>query len=93
MQGIDLTVTDIATGLILLNEKQRGRSPESRKMLTPFNMDYVAMLPNASSKPEEWMTLDNAKHFLKYALGSYGWMFFVYDNMLSGPLQLCCCRF
>lgn len=90
--GIDLTVTDIATGLVLLNEKQKWRSPESRKMLTPFNMDYVAMLPNASSKPEEWMTLDNAKHFFKYALGSYGWLFFVYDNMLSGPLQLCCCR-
>lgn len=39
--------------------------------------------------PCTWMTVHNATHYMKYAMGSYGWPLYVYMNPLTGCCQLC----
>ena len=40
------------------------------------------------TQPPQWMNLKLVENFMKYALASYGWMYFVYDNRISGPGKL-----
>ena len=44
--------------------------------------------------PKDWMTLDRMSHYLKFALGSYGWPFYVtLTNPVFGACSLCsACR-
>lgn len=35
-----------------------------------------------------WMTLKNAKHFMRFALASYGWPMVCYMNCCTGPYRL-----
>ncbi|KAK3090708.1 hypothetical protein FSP39_013912 [Pinctada imbricata] len=52
--------------------------------------------PKSNSRPTEpqpWMTMDLITHYMKFALGSYGWPLYVFDNLLTGVCRLCgACR-
>lgn len=46
----------------------------------------------------QWMSLKNAKHFMKYAMASYGWPLVCYMHCCTGPFRLikmstCCACF
>ena len=124
LQGIDLVPTDVAAGLILLQDEQatqpvrlraeplttydqpvafHDRPSSSSTMTSLASQDSTqvkAIAGSSSSSPTEdnlnklypnpktWMNISNATHYMKYAMGSYGWPLFVYMNPLSGCFQL-----
>ncbi|XP_021375697.1 sn1-specific diacylglycerol lipase beta-like isoform X2 [Mizuhopecten yessoensis] len=54
-------------------------------------------VPNSDRRPhpQDWMTIKNMSHYMKYAMASYGWPLFVFANLSLGLCKLCgqcrCC--
>lgn len=43
---------------------------------------------------QNWMTVPMMAHYMKFALGSYGWPFYMYANLFTGLCRLCAaCRY
>lgn len=93
---MDFVITDVAAGMILV---QRQQERELRRRMAsgpaPLRASYADVahskaVLDTSYHPKSWMTLTQASAFMKYALASYGWPFFVYDNQVSGPFKLLC---
>ncbi|XP_033123784.1 sn1-specific diacylglycerol lipase beta-like [Anneissia japonica] len=94
-KNLDIVPSDIAAGLVLLQYDQerhirRGERPHIPKRNIP------TIVP--TEVPLE-VEVRKASHFIFYALGCYGWMFYVYDNLLCGLCKLSkncrccmCCR-
>ncbi|XP_078347675.1 diacylglycerol lipase-beta-like isoform X2 [Oculina patagonica] len=95
LHDVDLVPSDVAVGLILLQEEQEREHAEKRtkgeilQKGTPVNL----------SDPKEKSLVEDAAHFMKFALGSYGWPLYMFMNPCSGPWSLCggircceCCR-
>lgn len=85
LHGVDIVASDVAVGLILLQEEQ-DREQMERKMKgenlqkgTPVNL----------SDPKEKSLVQDATHFMQFALGSYGWPLYVFMNPCVGPGNLC----
>ncbi|KAG1682224.1 Sn1-specific diacylglycerol lipase beta [Nymphon striatum] len=82
----ELVLSDITAGLILMS---LNRKPKKVAPVTNQPMNHV---------PKEWMTVKNANCYIKYAVGSYGWPMFMYENFFCGLCRLwpnirCCSCF
>uniref|UniRef100_V9KDF3 Diacylglycerol lipase-beta n=1 Tax=Callorhinchus milii TaxID=7868 RepID=V9KDF3_CALMI len=78
----DLVPSDIAAGLSLLHQEQdkieQTREPE-----------VVCHNPAVATVPEELdMELDNAAHYMLFAVAAYGWPIYVFTNPLTGFCNL-----
>ena len=45
----------------------------------------------------DWMTINNAYHFMKFAFGSYGWLWYFYGRFCAALISVwnyitCCAR-
>jgi sn1-specific diacylglycerol lipase len=98
---IDVVATDIVAGLILTQHEQQMRATrldaDSTAVSTRSSASLLPTEATGSSTPHyhrpSWMTIQNAAHYMKFAGASYGWPFFVYNNLLCGPCRLWCdCR-
>lgn len=96
-QDVDLVPSDIAAGLILLQEKlllkneQRGLQPAFLHFedyenggSTEANLNFI----NSSSSKPEWMNIDNAIHFYKFAAAMYGSPYYLYLHCVKGFFRL-----
>ncbi|KAF8793724.1 Sn1-specific diacylglycerol lipase alpha like protein [Argiope bruennichi] len=81
LNGIDLVPTDILSGIITLSQKH---VLERRKHMMKHLPESVKMLESTSVP--DWMTAENAIHFLRIAKSTYGWMAF-FD--VFHPWNLC----
>lgn len=98
MQDVDLVPTDIAAGLILIQHQQmcRGRELMSVRVEGTAGQSQpdgprpaISVMSSANCPvPESWMTVKMMSHFMRYALGSYGWPFYLYTNLLTGLCKL-----
>ncbi|RMX38306.1 hypothetical protein pdam_00010928 [Pocillopora damicornis] len=85
LHGVDIVASDVAVGLILLQEEQdheqmeRKMKGENLQKGTPVNL----------SDPKEKSLVQDATHFMQFALGSYGWPLYVFMNPCVGPGNLC----
>ncbi|XP_052240425.1 diacylglycerol lipase-beta-like isoform X2 [Dreissena polymorpha] len=94
-KGTDLVPSDVIAGLILLSRKQERERHQFRVYVDRAssrrpNEDFVdaADVSNEHvTRPTSWMTLDLMSHYLKYALGSYGWPFYL--TLTKGMCGLC----
>ena len=100
MQGVDVVPSDIVAGLILMQRQQQMRavrldfssSSVCQSSAPLHDVTDADGYPSCQPVPS-WMTLENASHFMKFAGASYGWPFFLFQNLLCGPCILCCsCR-
>ncbi|XP_059158872.1 diacylglycerol lipase-beta-like isoform X2 [Physella acuta] len=89
---LDLVPTDLAAGIMLVYEKQANMDSQLYSVSTSPNPplgDY------SQCQPKSWMTIFNMSHYMKFAMGSYGWPFYLYQNILTGACRLCssyrCC--
>ncbi|XP_046382203.2 diacylglycerol lipase-beta-like isoform X4 [Haliotis rufescens] len=97
-QDVDLVPTDIAAGLILIQHQQmcRGRELMSVRVEGTAGQSQpdgprpaISVMSSANCPvPESWMTVKMMSHFMRYALGSYGWPFYLYTNLLTGLCKL-----
>lgn len=109
----DLVASDLASALVLLRlkrkyEEQREESIRKTNLHLPISRSSTASigalqdeggLPYQQSPRPEWMKVGSAYHFMKFALASYGWPWFVYGQFCQAccamwsHLQCCtCCR-
>lgn len=95
LHDVDLVPSDIAVGLILLQDEQEQEQAERR---TKGEILQKGTPVNLSDSKEKSLVCD-AAYFMKFALGSYGWPLYMFMNPCSGPWNLCggmrcfgCCR-
>ncbi|CAL1266173.1 unnamed protein product [Larinioides sclopetarius] len=81
LNGIDLVPTDILSGIITLSQKH---VLERRKHMMQYLPESVKLLESTSVP--DWMTAENASHFLRIAKSTYGWIAF-FD--VFHPWSLC----
>ncbi|XP_022255756.1 sn1-specific diacylglycerol lipase beta-like isoform X2 [Limulus polyphemus] len=111
-EDVDLVPSDIVVGLVLLHTKQfqalqaASLTCDQPDTATPSSSSMVITAGSCSSvitkvptQEQEWMTINIACHFMKFARGSYGWPMFMYSNIGTGLCQLwtemnccLCCR-
>ncbi|XP_032242701.1 diacylglycerol lipase-beta isoform X2 [Nematostella vectensis] len=80
LHGVDAVPSDVAVGLILLQQQQEI---ESR------GKPWYSGTPVDLSKDEERSRIDAAAYFMRYSVGSYGWPMYVFMNPCCGPCSLC----
>ena len=83
----NVVLSDIAAGLVLLQKEHFAQEELQRR--NPQIEESHGVLLNFHNAQERQLFKD-AIHFLKYAVGMYSWMFYVYMNPWSGCCQLCC---
>ncbi|XP_052816951.1 diacylglycerol lipase-beta-like isoform X2 [Mya arenaria] len=101
-KGVDLVPSDVIAGLILLSRKQERKRQQWRvyvnetenKRPMEDTVDSPGILLEETRAPPPWMTLDLMSHYLRFAIGSYGWPFYLtLTNRLCGLCGLCsACR-
>ncbi|XP_055874911.1 diacylglycerol lipase-beta-like isoform X2 [Biomphalaria glabrata] len=92
-KDLDLVPTDIAAGLILVQEKQVHSDGQLRVVVTSNDASEIqstsSQLEPSLPQPKSWMTIFNMAHYMKYAMGSYGWPFYMYEHFFTGLCGLC----
>lgn len=112
-EDIDLVASDLAAALVLLRlkrkqEEQREQSIRKTNLHLPLSRSSTASigaLENEGDLPQqqfprpEWMKVGSAYHFMKFAMASYGWPWFMYGRFCRATcylwkhLHCCsCCR-
>ncbi|XP_076332276.1 diacylglycerol lipase-beta-like isoform X2 [Tachypleus tridentatus] len=103
-EDVDLVPSDIVVGLVLLHTKQFQKLQAASLTRDQPNTDITtgpcsSVITNTPTQEQEWMTIETACHFMKFARGSYGWPMFMYSNIGTGLCQLwteinccLCCR-
>ncbi|XP_043242307.1 diacylglycerol lipase-beta-like [Amphibalanus amphitrite] len=89
---VDLVPSDVVAGLILLQQKHANQ-PEG----PPEPPAHLQHRP-ATHARSDWMTVPRAAHFMRYALGVYGWPWFVHGRLTSSLRLLwrriiCCAHY
>ncbi|XP_014672368.1 PREDICTED: sn1-specific diacylglycerol lipase beta-like [Priapulus caudatus] len=64
-----------------------GAAPEGAAVAAE-GASGVDVRPGASTAPKEWMNVRNATHFVKFALGVYGWPLYAYMHPVMGWFRL-----
>lgn len=102
-KGVDLVPTDVVAGLILLSRKQERERQRFRiyvqdekeekrySLVSPDDaVDAPDVICECLPTAKDWMTLDRMSHYLKFAIGSYGWPFYItLVNPVLGACSLC----
>ncbi|XP_052787526.1 diacylglycerol lipase-beta-like [Mya arenaria] len=89
-----LVGSDILTGLILVYNKQHDTRRQLDVVDAPLLNTRLRCAPHkvaeSPSVPrKQWMTVSEAAHFMKYALGGYGWFYFIgLNNPVVASLKL-----
>jgi sn1-specific diacylglycerol lipase len=99
-RGTDLVPSDIMAGCILLRVRQKREHQEMRRirMLNDDGPRYSTDLNRIFATSPPWMTIKNARHFLRFALSSYGWPMICYTKCGTSSFHLmkratCCACF
>lgn len=99
-RGTDLVPSDMMAGCILLRVRQKRETREMRRirMLQDGGPRYSTDITRVFATAPQWMTIKNARHFLRMALASYGWPMVCYLHCCTGPVNLikqstCCACF
>ncbi|KAK7506291.1 hypothetical protein BaRGS_00002403, partial [Batillaria attramentaria] len=104
-KDIDLVPTDIAAGLMLVEQEQKlvtgdlsavivDAVPAGHADTTHAEAGVADVLPSVMTGGDRiCMTVPQMAHYMNFALGSYGWPFFMYTHFTTGLFQLCAaCR-
>ncbi|EAT48404.1 AAEL000558-PA [Aedes aegypti] len=99
-RGTDLVPSDIMAGCVLLRVRQKRETREMRRirMLNDDGPRYSTDITRVFATSPAWMTIKNARHFLRFALAAYGWPMVCYMHCCTGPYRLvpkmtCCACF
>lgn len=84
-KDLDLVPTDMAAGLMLVQEKQVHS--DTRLAGVEVHGGHPSQQSDPGTRltdPKSWMTIFNMSHYMKYAMASYGWPFYMYQNLFTG---------
>ncbi|XP_041362272.1 diacylglycerol lipase-beta-like isoform X2 [Gigantopelta aegis] len=96
-KDVDLVPTDIAAGLLLVLRQQRLVKESLGAVIVDVTSSERAESQRADgqsqpmrngmigfTRPELWMNIKLMSYYMKFALASYGWPFYIYSNMMTG---------
>lgn len=84
-RGGDLTPSDVAAGIILLSNKETDQ----------YNREYIAQLSRVPSTLQvelipKWMSINEASYYIRYAVATYSWPYYLYMHNMRGFCDICC---
>jgi sn1-specific diacylglycerol lipase len=79
----DLTPSDIAAGVMLINNKTLPQLPREFHRHTTCRKTNISQIP-------AWMNINAASHFIRYALATYSWPYYLYLHNMGGFCDVCC---
>lgn len=87
----DLTPSDIAAGIILINNKEVNQFKREFKSKTNSRKqtEIRKSLINAEKIPK-WMDINEASYFIRFALATYSWPYYLYMHNMRGFCDICC---
>ncbi|XP_059484399.1 diacylglycerol lipase-alpha-like [Neocloeon triangulifer] len=90
---LDVVPSDVVAGLILLRKMQKSQRQRDSQEVGNETPKLVAL-----DEPEESAQFRSVVHFMKFALGAYGWPMYVITHSACDTCRLCsklrcsCCR-
>ncbi|KAK6187867.1 hypothetical protein SNE40_005799 [Patella caerulea] len=88
---VDLVPTDIAAGLILVKKQQAWSASQLISVVIDSPSSSNLQPQNTSRRiqpPKPWMTIKLMRHYMTFAAGSYGWPYYVYNNLGTGLCKI-----
>ncbi|KAG7206521.1 hypothetical protein KM043_003864 [Ampulex compressa] len=97
-RGTDLVPSDIVAGSILLRVRQKREIHELRRLNLIGPSTYTSDCGIIFANTPTWMSLEDAHHYIRLSIASYGWLFVVYQHACTGCFRLirgmsCCACF
>ncbi|CAH1398562.1 unnamed protein product [Nezara viridula] len=96
----DLVPSDLIAGFVLLRVKQKRESREQRRieLIAEQRLKYTTDVKEAFCNMPEWMNLEKAEHYMRFALSSYGCPMMMFLHCVTGTFKLianstCCACF
>lgn len=89
-RGGNLTPSDVLAGIVLLSKKEKDQFIREAKIQKNYQINKF-IRPDEQQLPK-WMNINTAAYFIKYAVATYSWPYYIYMNNLRGFRELCCSR-
>ena len=87
----DLTPSDIAAGIILLSSKELDQFNRESKINKKYEKNKIKKLSRAEIESiPKWMNINEAAYYIRYAVATYTWPYYLYMHNIKGFCQLCC---
>lgn len=87
----DLTPSDIAAGIILLSTKELDQFNRESKISKKYEKNKIKRLTRTEIESiPKWMNINEAAYYIRYALATYTWPYYLYMHNVRGFCQLCC---
>lgn len=98
-EGLDVVPTDIAAGLILVQQNQEheqnklqtvtvSTSNTAKPAAATVDLNNQPSTDHCIPTPKEWMTTEIMTHYMKFAMGSYGWPLYMFTHLTTGLCRL-----
>ncbi|XP_043260888.1 diacylglycerol lipase-beta-like isoform X1 [Colletes gigas] len=87
-RGTDLVPSDVMAGCILLRIQQKRETHELRRLNLLVRPRYTNDLSAIMSDAPSWMSLEDALHYVKLSIASYGWLIAIYTYTCTGYFRL-----
>ena len=84
-RGGDLTPSDITAGVLLLSNKERNQFCREKIQTENYKPEHHSLRPN-------WMNINEASYYIKYAIACYSWPYYLYIKPCTGPCLILCCK-
>ena len=84
---VNVVMSDIAAGLVLLQKEHLAKEEELRSNCFPSQAGHVCLNFN---NPEESEVFKQALHYLTFAMAPYSWLLYAYMNPCTGCCKLLC---
>lgn len=99
-RSTDLVPSDVVAGCVLLRVRQKRETREMRRiqMINEEEPIYTSDVAKVFSEAPPWMNLEDAFHYLRLSIATYGWPYVIYAHCFTGVCKLarhlscCCCR-
>lgn len=85
----DLTPSDIAAGIMLINNKEVHQCTREFKEHLSKRQQNMRRLIKVDEIPK-WMNVNEASYFIRYALATYSWPYYLYLHKMGGFCDVCC---
>lgn len=87
----DLTPSDIAAGIILLSNKELDQFNRESKLTQKYAKNKIKKLSRTEiDSIPKWMNINEAAYYIRYALATYSWPYYLYMHNVRGFCDLCC---
>ena len=91
-RGGDMTPSDVLAGIILLSNKEPDQFNRESLNFRKYQKENRLSKLKIEQIPK-WMSINEACHYVRYAIATYSWPYYLYMNNFKGCCQLygCCC--